>query len=155
MTFDEAFERVIGHEGGYVNDPRDPGGETRYGISKRAYPNEDIKNLTLDQSKAIYRRDYWDRLNLDQLPAAIHFSMFDAAVNSGVGQSAKFLQNAVGTTPDGAIGPMTIAAANAMDPEKLDKNLSGYRLRFMTDLPGWQTYSRGWAKRVASNLISV
>lgn len=153
MDFDKAFERVIGHEGGYVNDPRDPGGETKYGISKRAYPFADIKNLTLDQAKEIYRRDYWDRLHLDELPDAIHFDMFDAAVNSGVSAAAKFLQRAAGTTADGVIGKLTISAANGIDPHLLDKRLAGYRLQYLCDLPTFPTFGKGWVRRVAFNLI--
>lgn len=153
MDFDKAFERVIGHEGGYVNDTRDPGGETKYGISKRAYPFADIKNLTLDQAKDIYRRDYWNKLHLDELPACVRFDIFDAAVNSGTGAAAKFLQRAAGTTADGVIGKLTIAAANGLDPQLLDKRLSGYRLQFLADLPVFPTFGRGWLRRVASNLI--
>ena len=153
MEFDKAFERVIGHEGGYVNDPRDPGGETKYGISKRAYPNLNIRDLTLDQAKAIYRTDYWDRLHMDELPGAIRFDMFDAAVNSGVSASAKFLQRAAGTTADGVIGKLTIAAANGMDPERLDKRLAGYRLQYLCDLKTFPTFGKGWVRRVALNLI--
>lgn len=153
MDFEKAFERVIGHEGGYVNDSRDPGGETKYGISKRAYPYADIKNLTLDQAKEIYRKDYWNRLHMDELPACIRFDMFDAAVNSGVSASAKFLQRAVGTVPDGVIGKLTIAAANGIDPERLDKRLAGYRLQYLCELSTFPTFGKGWVRRVASNLI--
>ena len=153
MDFDKAFERVIGHEGGYVNDTRDPGGETKYGISKRSYPFADIKNLTLDQAKDIYRRDYWNKLHLDELPACVRFDIFDAAVNSGISAEAKFLQRAAGTTADGVIGKLTIAAANGIDPQLLDKRLSGYRLQFLADLPVFPTFGRGWLRRVASNLI--
>lgn len=153
MNFDQAFERVIGHEGGYVNDQRDPGGETKYGISKRSYPNVDIKNLMLDQAKAIYRRYYWDRLHMDELPPAIRFDLFDAAVNSGVGTAAKFLQRAAGTAPDGVIGKLTIAAANDIDPQLLDKRMAGHRLRYLCDLNTFPTFGKGWVRRVASNLI--
>ena len=79
-SFDNAFDRVIGHEGGYVNNSKDPGGETKYGISKRAYPTLDIKSLTLADAKAIYKRDYWDRAQCDALPPGVAFDVFDAAV---------------------------------------------------------------------------
>lgn len=153
MQFDKAFERVIGHEGGYVNDPRDPGGETKFGVSKRAYPNMDIKNLTLDQAKEIYRRDYWNKLHLDELPDCVRFDLFDAAINSGVSAAAKFLQRAAGTAADGVIGKLTIAAANGMDPQRLDKRLSGYRLQYLCDLSTFPTFGKGWVRRVAFNLI--
>ena len=154
MNFDQAFEKVIGHEGGYVNDKRDPGGETKYGISKRAFPFLDIKNLTLEHAKEIYRQDYWNRLKLDQFPECIRFDLFDAAVNSGVKSAAKMLQKACEVIPDGVIGPQTITAANSMDPEQLDSRLSGQRLLFLTELPTFPTYGRGWVKRVATNLIT-
>lgn len=153
MDFDKAFGRVIGHEGGYVNDVRDPGGETKYGISKRAYPNVNIRELTLDQAKEIYRRDYWDRLHLDELPDAIRYDLFDAAVNSGVSAAAKFLQRAAGTTADGVIGKMTITAANGMDLQRLDKRMAGYRLQFLCDLPIFPTFGKGLVRRVAANMI--
>ena len=153
MTFDEAFEALIGHEGGYVNDPRDPGGETKYGISKRAYPGTDIKNLTLDAAKAIYRRDYWAPAGCDSLPAAVRFDVFDAAVNSGLGQAIRFLQTALGTKADGQFGPASQAALRAANPVTLQARYSAARLQFMTGLPGWQTYGKGWARRIASNLM--
>ncbi len=83
--FDSAFAIVVGEEGNYVNDPNDPGGETKFGISKRSYPNLDIRQLTLDQAKAIYERDYWRALSCDQLPWDIALLTFDAAVNQGPG----------------------------------------------------------------------
>ena len=85
MNFDVAFEKLIGHEGGYVNDARDPGGETKYGISKRAYPDEDIAGLTLERAKQIYRRDYWDAVQAEYLPDAVRFDLFDAAAISPPG----------------------------------------------------------------------
>lgn len=153
MNFDKAFERVIGHEGGYVNDPRDPGGETKYGISKRAYPYADIKNLTLDQAKDIYLRDYWNRCHIDELPDQVHFDMFDMAVNSGVAGAIKTIQRALGVTADGAWGPNTSAAARAADGYLLDKRFAGYRLQYLCDLPTFPTFGKGWVRRVASNMI--
>lgn len=155
MTFDEAFERTIGHEGGYVDDPSDPGGETKFGISKRAYPHEDIKGLTIMRAREIYRRDYWDRCQCDQLPAWIAGQVFDAAVNSGVRQAALWLQRAVGAQPDGAIGAKTIAFARRADPGTAVARFNAHRLQFMTDLPAWPAFSRGWARRIASNLLEV
>ena len=153
MDFDKAFERVIGHEGGYVNDPRDPGGETKFGISKRAYPYADIKNLTLNDAKAIYRKDYWNRCHIDDLPDSVRFDMFDTAVNSGVATAIKMMQRAVGVKPDGVWGPNTTAAVQRVSEYDLDKKFSGYRLMYLTDLPVWPSFSKGWVRRVASNLI--
>jgi lysozyme family protein len=154
VTFDEAFEHVIGSEGGYSNNPKDPGGETKFGISKRSYPNEDIRNLTLDRAREIYRRDFWDKLYLDNLPDVIRFDLFDAAVNSGVKQAIKFLQKACGVNADGKIGSITIGAANRIDPEQLDSRISGYRLLFLADLKTFPAFGRGWCRRVANNLLS-
>jgi lysozyme family protein len=153
--FDEYFERLIGHEGGYVNDPRDPGGETKYGISKRSYPHLDIKNLTLADAKAIYLRDFWQRMQGDRLPAGIAFDVFDTAVNSGVGTAIRFLQRAVGVADDGIVGPLTLAAVQRRDPQGVQARFNGERLEFMAKLSNWDAHGRGWARRVASNLKAV
>lgn len=153
MTFDQAFEVLIGNEGGYCNLPSDPGGETKYGISKRSYPHEDIRGMTLDRAKAIYKRDFWDKLHLEDMPENIRFDLFDAAVNSGVKQAIKFLQKSCGVTPDGIIGPMTVTAANAMNPEDLDSYISAHRLLFIADLKTFPTFARGWVRRIANNLL--
>lgn len=153
MIFDHAFEKVIGHEGGYIADSRDPGGETKYGISKRAYPNEDIKNLTLARAKQIYKRDYWDKCRCDDLPFEVRFDVFDAAVNSGVRQASIWLQRAVGAKPDGVIGNLTIKAAQQMDGMTIAMRMNGERLKFMTDLATWPHFGKGWARRIAENLL--
>ncbi len=155
MNFDAAFDKLISHEGGYVNDPRDPGGETRFGISKRAYPDTDIANLTLEQAKAIYKRDYWDRALCDQLPPGVAFQVFDTAVNSGIGQSIRFLQRAVGVADDGKVGPLTIRAVKALDPEAVASRFNGQRLDFMTRLSTFDVFGKGWVRRVAKNLMEA
>lgn len=152
MNFDKAFERLIGHEGGYVNDPRDPGGETKFGISKRSYPAEDIKGLTLERAKAIYRRDFWGVAGCDAVPDAIKFDLFDMAVNSGPVTAIKTLQRSAGVTPDGLLGPITLQALNSTPAPRLVARFNGNRLDFMTDLKTWPVFGKGWAKRVASNL---
>jgi lysozyme family protein len=152
IGFDQAFDVLIKHEGGYVDHPSDPGGRTNYGISQRAYPGEDIRNMTIERAKQIYKRDYWDACRCDDLRGDIGFHVFDAAVNSGVRRASLWLQAAVGATPDGKIGPRTIAAANAMDPSDVVRMICGIRLRFMTDLSTWQSFGRGWARRIANNL---
>lgn len=152
MNFDKAFERLIGHEGGYVNDPRDPGGETKFGISKRSYPAEDIKALTLERAKAIYRRDFWGMAGCDAVPDAMKFDLFDMAVNSGPVTAIKTLQRSAGVTPDGLLGPITLQALNSTPAPRLVARFNGHRLDFMTDLKTWPVFGKGWAKRVASNL---
>lgn len=155
MNFDEAFELLIDHEGGYVNHPNDPGGETKFGISKRAYPNEDIARLTLERAKQIYRRDYWDKVEADALPPEIRFDVFDVAVNSGVRTAIRMLQRAAFAEVDGVLGPRTRMAIKSMNPLVLFARINGARLAFMADLPTWPTFGRGWAKRIAANLTKV
>jgi lysozyme family protein len=152
MNFDTAFEALIGHEGGFVDHPNDPGGATKYGISKRSYPNEDIPNLTLARAKEIYRRDFWNAVKGDQLPYPVAFEVFDAAVNHGVGTAVRLLQKACGVSADGILGPVSLATAQAMDPLKFKCRFNGARLQFYTDLPNWQSFGKGWARRVANNL---
>lgn len=156
LTFDKAFERLMGEEGGYVNDSRDPGGETAYGISKRAYPSVDIAALTLDGAKAIYRRDYWDAMRCDELPERIAAALFDSGVNSGRAPAVRWLQQALNVTADGVIGPQTIQAARqaAGDVDGVLMRFYGYRLRMLADLATWPSFGRGWARRVARNLIT-
>lgn len=155
MNFDEAFSRVIGHEGGYVNHKADPGGETKFGISKRQYPHLDIKNLTQSEAKAIYKRDYWGPAGCDAVPDGIKFDLFDMAVNSGVAQAVRALQKAVGATVDGMLGPDTLAAVIDMNPAKLVARFNGVRLMFLVTLTGWEAFGRGWARRIASNLMET
>lgn len=146
------WENCLSHtkisEGGYVNDPVDPGGETKYGISKRSYPDVDIKNLTWDKAAAIYKRDYWDAVRGDDLPSGVDLVAFDAAVNSGVSRGAKWLQKAVGVTQDGRIGPVTIDALIGCDCESIINAACSYRLQFMRGLPTWYRFKNGWTKRV-------
>lgn len=155
MTFDQAFERLIGHEGGYVDHPADPGGETNYGISRRSYPGEDIRGMTLERTKTIYLRDYWQKAGCDYVPEPMRFDLFDMAVNSGVGKAIKTMQEAVGAHPDGVIGPKTLMLLDAADPARLRARFNGLRLAFMADLPAWPRFGRGWAKRVAANLLEA
>lgn len=152
MTFDDAVNRVIKSEGGYVNHPADPGGETKYGISKRAYPNEDIRNMTEARAAELYRRDYWDKLSLDALPDAVRYPLFDLAVNSGVSTAAKLLQRAVGVRDDGIIGPATIEAAQRLKSASASR-LSATRLLFLADLSTFAQFGRGWTRRVAQILL--
>lgn len=156
MNFDQCFERLIGHEGGYSNHPNDPGGETMWGITKRVAVENGytgpMRELTREQAKAIYKSAYWDRAKADQYDPAIGFQLFDAAVNHGIGNAIRFLQRAVGTTADGIVGPKTLAAIAAMDVDDVLMRFNAERLQFYTDLSTWSTFGRGWARRVAGNL---
>lgn len=153
-NFDKAFERIIGHEGGYVSNPKDPGGETKYGISKRAYPNENIKTLTLARAKKIYKRDYWDKVQGDRWPYVVAENLFDSAVNSGVKQAIIWLQRAVYATEDGIIGPKTRAAVDANKGSVVAARMCGHRLDFLNNLKTWPTFGKGWSQRIAEQLIA-
>jgi lysozyme family protein len=152
MTFDQAFDRLIGNEGGYVNNPADPGGETNWGISKRAYPTLDIRKLTRDQAKQIYLTDFWQRGQMDRMPPALAFQAFDAAVNHGIEQAIRFVQMAAGVAPDGHIGPVTMAAVASKAVTDLLMLFIAARLDFWTALSRWPDFGKGWARRAAADL---
>lgn len=154
-TFDQAFDRLIGHEGGYINDPKDRGGETKYGISRRSYPGEDIAGMTLERAKTIYLRDYWGPAGCDAVPDGIRFDLFDMAVNSGVKPAVKTLQRACGETADGVLGPLTLQAVQSIPPLRLVARFNGARLLYMADAHTWPAHGRGWARRIALNLLEA
>lgn len=152
--FEDAMKFVFEAEGGYTNDPNDPGGETNFGISKKAYPNEDIKNMTLERAMEIYMRDYWIPCKCDELPRAYAISLFDSAVNQGVGTAIKILQRALGgLTVDGVIGPKTLAAVQAAKPRKqavfLAQRLVAYH-ELMTNRPQLNAFALNWFHRVVA-----
>jgi lysozyme family protein len=154
MNFDAAFDLLLKHEGGFSDHAADPGGKTRYGITE-AVAREvgyrgDMRELPLELAKRVYKDKYWDAVKAEQLPPAVRYVVFDAAVNSGPSQSSKWLQRALGVTDDGVIGPKTLTAANAANPDSLRMRLLGQRLRFMAGLANWPAFSRGWAIRIAS-----
>ena len=160
VNFDRAFERLIGHEGGYVSAEQarrnnDPGGETKYGVSKRSYPGEDIAGLTLERAKEIYRRDFWGPAGCDAVPDAVKFDLFDMAVNSGVRRAVQTLQRAVFEQQDGILGPRTLQAVQNMPAPRLAARFNGGRLEFMASLSNWPENGRGWARRIALNLLEV
>ena len=152
VNFDLAFDRLMGHEGGYVNDPKDPGGETNWGISKRSYPDEDIPNLTRERAKEIWARDFWYRVSADTLPDGVAFQLSDFAYNSGADTAIRYYQRALGVADDGYWGPVSQGAANAMSESDQILRLNAERLDFMTRLKHWPDFSRGWARRIAGNL---
>ena len=149
MTYDQAFKKVIGHEGGYVNDPDDPGGETKYGISKRAYPGENIKDLTLDRAKELYRRDYWDKTRSDEIPEEIRYAHFDMAVNAGTGAAAKNLQRAARVKVDGQIGPHTLHAATQVRIGDYLFWRAIHYMKIMNKNNRLVKYAGGWSNRIA------
>ena len=150
MSFDKAFALTVGVEGGYVNDPADPGGETKYGISHRAYPDIDIKALTLDQAKDIYRRDYWQAASCDSMPERIGHLVFDCAVHHGVKTAIKLLQRALKVADDGEFGPITRGTLTARDTNETADLLMAQRMLYLMTCSAWPTYKLGWAKRCFS-----
>jgi len=156
-NWDASFEMVLKHEGGYVNDPRDPGGRTNLGVTQRAWEawlvrtvtEADMRKLTPAAVKPFYKAMYWDKIKGDQLPAGVDYAAYDLAVNSGTGRAAKYLQQIAGVTADGAIGPKSIEAIKACDPEQMVQALCDMRLDFLKRLPTFETFGKGWSRRVA------
>ena len=154
QTFDTAFQLLIEKEGGYVNDPYDKGGETKYGISKRAYPNLDIKNLTLEQAKQIYYKDYWLKSKADKMPPKLSIIHFDTAVNTGVNTANKILQKALNKqgfnlTVDGIIGNKTLSAVKNADIDRLIADYTIERNKYYLRT-GNTRYLKGWVNRSIS-----
>ena len=150
ITFDYSFARLINSEGGYVNDPADPGGETKFGISKRSYPNVDIATLTLEQAKAIYMRDFWAPLG--DADGAVKFQVFDFAVNSGIQTAIRKLQSAIGVADDGHWGAVSAAKLATMNRPSVLMLFAAERLDFMRRLSTWPQFGNGWAGRIANDL---
>jgi lysozyme family protein len=148
MTFDQAVKIVLVHEGGYSLDPKDPGGETRFGISKRAYPMLDIKNLTMEAAIDIYKSDYWDSLAIDQMPPDIRLMVFDCAVNQGRTRAVRILQGALGVKQDGVLGAMTFLAFQETPIGVVLRNMALIRLNHYSALSTWSRFGAGWAKRL-------
>ena len=140
---------TLAAEGGLVDDPRDPGGLTNFGISQAAYPGVDIRALTPDKASAIYAHDYWTPVQGDALPAGVDLMVFDMGVNAGVATSAQILQRCVGVEADGAIGPMTLLAVKGAHTASLVTSLSAAQLAYYQGLSGWTTFGQGWARRVS------
>jgi len=145
--FDRAFEIVIGHEGSLSNNSVDPGGLTKYGISQRSYPDEDIAGLTLDRAKDLFYVDYWLPLQAFELPDDIAIMLFDMAVNMGRGNAVVCLQRAVGVKDDGLLGPVTRAALKAKYGPQLLEEVTVERVMYYTSLETFKTFGLGWVRR--------
>ncbi len=159
----EALSRVLTHEGGYVNHPKDPGGPTNKGVTQRVYDAyrrgkslgaQSVQQISVKEVADIYDRQYWDAVKGDDLPAGIDYVLFDGAVNSGPKQSIIWLQRALGPVykgrVDGTMGMTTIAAVNAVnDLDALVGRICDQRLNFMRHLNTWPVFGRGWSARVA------
>ncbi|MFP3638105.1 glycoside hydrolase family 108 protein [Paraburkholderia sp. SIMBA_054] len=153
-SFDDAFDALIGNEGGYSNNPKDPGGETMWGVTARvarAYGYAGpMKDLPRDTAKEIAKKLYWDPLSLDAFDLRVAFQIFDANYNGG--HPVIWMQGAAGAKVDGLIGPNTIAAVQATDPLRFMLRWNSLRLKYFTSLKTWLDFGKGWADRVANNL---
>lgn len=156
-NFDAALKAILHNEGGFVNHPADPGGMTNLGVTKRVWEEwvghevdeKTMRNLTPEIVGPMYKVKYWNKIKGDELPTGVDYVVFDAAVNSGPGRAAKWLQACVNVEPDGGIGPKTLAAVNAFDASQLVEDYAKRRLSFLMDLPHWDTFGKGWSRRVA------
>jgi lysozyme family protein len=154
-NFDQAFTLLLGNEGGYVNNPNDPGGETMWGITKSvAVANGYVgamKDLPQATARAIAKKVYWDPYALDNIPFAIAFQVFDTAYNGG--KPVQWLQQSLGVPADGVMGPATLAAVNKANAWQVVARFSAYRLKYYTGLTTWSTFGKGWTTRVIDNLL--
>ncbi len=149
--FEKALRHTLRWEGGYVHDPRDPGGETKYGISKRSFPGLEIAALTQEDAERIYKANYWDRCRCEELPGSIAILLFDGAVNQGVGAAVRCLQQALGNvTIDGLIGPQTIGAACKADVAGLALDFFARRAQRYGGTRNFDIYGYGWMRRLGS-----
>jgi len=156
-NFTAALASVLAYEGGFSDDPRDPGGMTNRGVTRAVWSEwlgrpasvKEMTELTAEAVAPLYKRKYWDAINGDELPDGIDHCVFDFAVNSGVGRAAKLLQSCLGVAADGQIGPKTLAAAKAADFKKVIELYGLARLTFLKSLPHWSVYKNGWSTRVA------
>lgn len=146
--FDQCLRFVLKHEGGHVNDPKDPGGETIFGISRRAHPEAWANGRpTIEQAGDIYHRDYWMPLKCDDMPPEIALCVFDLAVNAGNRRAAMMLQENIKVKADGVIGPVTIAAVNRADTINLCRSYTADRIMFYAGLDTFSRFGLGWVRR--------
>jgi lysozyme family protein len=155
-NFDASFDLVMKHEGGFVNNPKDPGGMTNLGVTRKAWEDYvghavdelTMRSLDIKQVKPFYKKRYWDVIKGDELQIGLDYCCFDLAVNSGTGRAAKFLQLAAGISADGAIGPLTMIAVNRHPAEELIIKVCEERINFLQSLNTFTTFGKGWSRRV-------
>ena len=156
-NFEQCLALVLKHEGNFVNHPKDPGGMTNLGVTKRVWeewvghPVDEaaMRALSVQDVAPLYKKNYWDKIKGDQLPMGVDYACFDLAVNSGVGRAAKILQQALGVSADGAIGPATMDAVEKANPRDLATEICDLRLNFLQSLPTFATFGKGWTRRVS------
>jgi lysozyme family protein len=155
-NWEKSFQMVLKHEGGYVNNPKDPGGMTNLGVTKKVWEEfvghevdeAEMRALTPELVKPLYKKNYWDKIKGDDLPSGVDYAVFDAAINSGPGRAAKWLQACVNVYADGVIGDKTKQAVRNKDPKELINDYCAYRLAYLKMLQTWQTFRKGWERRV-------
>ena len=147
--FERAVEFVLDHEGGLSEDPKDPGGLTKFGISQRAYPNLDIRNLTREAAIELYRSDYWNRCKCGELPSPFAVILFDSAVNQGPGAAIRMLQKSLSIKVDGVMGPETIGAAHRANIHNTVCEFVARRAFDYAQNPNVVTFGMGWYRRLA------
>lgn len=156
-NFEQCLALVLKHEGGYVNNPKDPGGRTNLGVTQKVWeewvkhPVDEAAMRALGPADVgpLYKDRYWNRVRGDDLPSGVDYAVFDFAVNSGVGRASKILQAALGLPTDGIVGPKTIEAAQAANARELATNICERRQDFLQSLPTFDTFGRGWTRRVS------
>ncbi len=156
--FQICIPRILKHEGGFVNHPKDPGGATNKGITIATYRRhikrngtvDDLKALTEAQAVKVYKAEYWDKVRGDELPVGVDYTVADFAVNSGPARSVKHLQRAVGVPEDGVIGPQTMLAVQKRPPAVIVQRSTDSRMQFLRGLKTWGTFGKGWTIRVNS-----
>ena len=156
QNFDAALAAVLKHEGGWADHPQDPGGATMKGVTLKTYSDwlgrpaskDELRNISDEHLRTIYKTRYWDAVRGDELPSGVDFVVFDMAVNSGPGRAARVLQAAVGATPDGSIGPKTLSVVRMHEPAALVEAYQRNRQHFLEALPTFATFGKGWTRRV-------
>ena len=158
-NFNTCLEKLLVHEGGYVNHPSDPGGMTNLGVTARVWEEwvghpvdeKQMRALTPEVVAPLYRKKYWDAVRADELVSGVDYCVFDVAVNSGPGRAIKFLQSCVGATPDGGFGSITLALTKKAEEENAAGLIAKYgdtRIQFLKSLKTWPTFGKGWERRV-------
>jgi lysozyme family protein len=157
FNFVPSLAAVLIHEGGYVNDPQDPGGATNKGVTQPVYDDwrigeklskRSVQLINAFEVGEIYRRRYWNATRGDDLPSGVDYCVFDFAVNSGVNRATRYLQRAAGVNDDGQIGSMTLAAVKAKPSVALIEQICAARLNFLRQLPTFARFGKGWTARV-------
>ena len=163
-NFEKCLEIILHHEGGYVNHPKDPGGETNLGVTKRVYEEwggtKDMKDLTVEDVAPIYKKNYWDKVRGDDLPNGLDLCIFDFAVNAGPGRAAKMIQKMIGVTVDGGIGPNTLRALGLYEEEvggvaEVILEYQKQRQAYYESLSTFDTFGRGWTRRVDETTVTA